>query len=167
MTAALKASPVELGPHRCEIGRIMHMAGCQAFARGAMQDAERLLARAIQMEPSPEYVQRLGWTIFRNPERTMPQRIKGSQRLLESAAASLPYDAKARYALACWHKEAGNADQWRQELEAVLRCDATHPQAKRELADLHAQEKATEVRKDARRKSHSGLKKLVGFFNRS
>lgn len=111
-----------------------------------MQDVERLLARAIQLQPSPEYVQRLGWTIFRNPERTLAQRIKGSQRLLESAAAQLPYDAKARYALARWHKEAGNADQCRQELEAVLRCDVTRPQAKSELAELRSQDKASEAR---------------------
>ncbi len=126
---------------RSEIARAMHTEGARLFARGDLAGAERHFRRAIELDPDvPDYHMKLGWLILRDQRRGPEERLQESRPHLEHAAARRPYDPSARYWFAQYWRTRGDIQNYRRELEAVLRADPTHRKAQDELAALEARD---------------------------
>ncbi|MFT7625441.1 MAG: curved DNA-binding protein CbpA, partial [Myxococcota bacterium] len=157
-------SPAERG----EIARWLLHGGASLFSKADYTGAERYFERAMALDPTrPIYALRLGWAIFRNTARPDNERAEVARPYLESAGARDAYNPEARYALAQFLKEFGSEEAYRRELEAVLRCDESHPRARRELEQLGAALQELRNRRAASSSGSSGLRNRLGrLFSR-
>jgi hypothetical protein len=78
--------------------------------------------------------------VFNNPRLSDDVRLPKPKQIFESAAAHSPYNAHARFALACYWQEMGHQAYFRNELEARLRVKPDHKRAAAALATLDQHE---------------------------
>ena len=138
-------APIEtFGDKAGSVAVALHQRGSVLFGQGDVDGAERHFERARELDPdTPLYSLKLGWTILKNERRPHGERLSQARPHLEHAAARDAYNADARFCMAMYWREAGNPDNQRHELEAVLRCNPRHTQARKELDDLDRRREAS------------------------
>ena len=143
-TQDLLSAPVgSFGNRRKEAAQILQLWGSKEFSKESYEEAEKLFLRALELDPAnAAYHLKVGWSILKNTERPIADRLGRSRRYIEHAVALAPYDADSRYCMACYWREADSPAQYRRELEAVLRCNEKHPWAGKELRALDERARA-------------------------
>ena len=154
MEALVTAPPASMAGQEVKVAKVLADRAGWLERQGRHSDAERYLERSRELDPETHtYAVRLGWAALNNPDHPGDSRLARAKKLLESAAAKMPYDAGARYALARYWQEAGNPVYFKNELEAALRADPGHEGAADALSKLRASER-------------SQTKKPSGFFGK-